>query len=149
MFSATTKHLCAIKSESVKCQTSLKSCVVRKELVAGGWHRVAATTQHLHQLTECAEEGLIEAFSLLVCCRVISASRRLASSIISKRWSQHSSILSNHSCCLSSAACISARAATTSCCPLFLLPGKQNRQDCWLFSKAFFTFVIGVSHADV
>ncbi len=148
MFSATTKHLCAIKSESVKCQTSLKSCVVRKELVAGGWHRVAATTQHLHQLTECAEEGLIEAFSLLMCCRVISASRA-SSSIISKRWSQRSSILSNHSCCLSSAACISAGAATTSCCPLFLLPGKQNRQDCWLFSKAFFTFVIGVSHADV
>lgn len=59
-------QLCAIKrKKSVKCQTSLKSCVVHKGLVAGWWHRVTATTQHLYQLTECAEEGLIEAFSLL------------------------------------------------------------------------------------
>lgn len=48
-----------------KRQTSLKSCVVHKALVAGWWYRVMATTQHLHQLTECAEEGLIEACGLL------------------------------------------------------------------------------------
>lgn len=36
-----------------------------KALVAGWWHRVTATTQHLHQLTECAEEGLIETCRLL------------------------------------------------------------------------------------
>lgn len=57
--------MCNQKRKRVKCQTRLNSRVVRKELVAGWWHRVTATTQHLHQLSECAEEGLIEAFSLL------------------------------------------------------------------------------------
>lgn len=57
--------ICNQKRKSVKCQTSLKSCIVHKSLVAGWWNGDTATTQHLHQLTECAEGGLIEACSLL------------------------------------------------------------------------------------
>ncbi len=134
--------MCNQKQKRVKCQTRLKSCVVRKALVAGWWHRVTATTQHLHQLTECAEEGLIEAFSLLY---VLPSDFSLMPPCLTGILQHHFKapvtvvlILSNHSCCLSSAACISARAATTSCFPFFLLPAMKNRQDCWLFSKAFF-----------